>query len=221
MRKWIPLVVIVVAFGASAAVYSELPDRVPTHWNMAGEVDGWMSRPWGAFVLPGMLVGIFGIFQLLPRIDPRAANYSKFRGTYDVVVITAMLFMLGVHFIILATALGRNISVPRIMPVGVGMLFIVLGNLMPRMRPNWFVGIRTPWTLSSDRVWERTHRIGGRLFVVAGVIIALTGLFAPGLTETAMIGTVVAVTVGVLAYSYFIWKRDPDSRRPAEPSVRE
>jgi len=212
MRKWIPLLVIVVAFVASAAVYQDLPDRMPTHWNMSGEVDGWTSLPWGAFLIPVMLVVMLGVFHLLPKIDPRAPSYAKFRGSYEIVIVAMMIFLLGVHLVILASALGTNIAVDRVMPVAVGLLFIVIGNLLPRMRPNWFIGVRTPWTLSSDRVWERTHRFGGWLFVAAGVLILLTGLLAPSLAHPVLISCTVAVSVILLAYSYIIWKRDPESR---------
>jgi len=213
MRKWIPLGVIVLAFAASAAVYSDLPDRMPTHWNMAGELDGWTDRPWGAFLLPLMLLVGLGMFHLLPRIDPRGANYAKFKGTYEILIIATMVFLLGVHLVILAIALGQDISVTRVMPVGVGILFIVIGNILPRTRSNWFVGVRTPWTLSSDRVWERTHRFAGRLFVAAGGLLVLIALFAPALTQRALIGVSVVVLVGVLGYSYLVWRNDPDARK--------
>lgn len=219
MRKWIPLLVIAVAFVASAAVYQDLPQRMPTHWNVSGDVDGWSSRPWGAFIVPVFLLVMLAVFYLLPKIDPRGPNYAKFRGTYEVVIIAIMVFMLGVQLVILASALGKNVSVDRVMPIGIGILFMVIGNLLPRMRPNWFIGVRTPWTLSSDRVWDRTHRFGGRLFVAAGALILLTPLVAPRLAEPVLIGCAVGVSVILLAYSYIIWKQEPCRNKPAEPSV--
>lgn len=219
MRKWIPLLVIAVAFVASAAVYQDLPQRMPTHWNLSGEVDGWSSRPWGAFMIPVFLLVMLAVFHLLPKIDPRAPNYAKFRGTYEIVIIAIMVFMLGVQLVILAISLGKNVSVDRVMPIGVGILFMVIGNLLPRMRPNWFIGVRTPWTLSSDRVWDRTHRFGGWLFVAAGALILLTGLVAPQLAQPVLIGCAVGVSVILLAYSYIIWKQEPARNKPAEPSV--
>lgn len=213
MRKWIPLVVIVLAFGASAAVYSDLPGRFPSHWNHSGEVDGWMSREWGAFLIPLILVAQLGLFYVLPRIDPRGANYTKFKSTYDILIITLMIFMLGVHLLILAAALGVRIPITRIVPAGVGILFIVLGNLMPRMRPNWFVGIKTPWTLSSDRVWDRTHRFSGRLFVVVGALIVLSALLAPALVKPVLMFAPWVLVIAVLVYSYIIWRTDPEARK--------
>lgn len=219
MRKWIPLLVIAAAFVASAAVYQDLPQRMPTHWNVSGDVDGWSSRPWGAFMIPVFLLVMLAVFHLLPKIDPRAPNYAKFRGSYEIVIIAVMVFMLGVQLVILASSLGNDISVDRVIPIGVGVLLMVIGNLLPRMRPNWFVGVRTPWTLSSDRVWDRTHRFGGRLFVAAGALILLTGLFAPQMAQPVLIGCVVGVSVILLAYSYIAWKQEPARNKPAEPSV--
>jgi uncharacterized membrane protein len=213
MRKWIPFVVIVLAFGASAAVYTQLPDRVPSHWNFAGEIDGWMNREWGAFIMPLILVGLLAMFHLLPRIDPKGANYAKFKGTYETVILTSMVFTLGVHLVMLAAALGKDVSMNRLMPAGIGLMLIVLGNLLPRTRSNWFVGIRTPWTLSSDRVWERTHRFGGRLFVATGAVAVLAALFFPSISNAVLIAGAGCVTVLVLAYSYVIWRNDPDARK--------
>ncbi|MGK2934690.1 MAG: SdpI family protein [Gemmatimonadaceae bacterium] len=213
MRKWIPPAIIAVAFIASAAVYSDLPARVPSHWNVAGEIDGWMNKEWGAFVMPLTLVGLLAMLHVLPRIDPRGANYSKFRSTFESVMITTMAFLLAVHLTMLAIALGKDVSMTRVIPLGIGLLLIVLGNLMPRTRSNWFVGIRTPWTLSNDRVWERTHRLGGRLMVAAGALVMLAGIFAPLRSALVLIASAVTVSVVVFAYSYVIWRTDPDARK--------
>lgn len=208
VRKWIPLLVVVLAFGASAAVYSDLPNRVPSHWNLSGEVDGWMSREWGAFIMPLILAGLMAMLRILPAIDPKGANYAKFRGTYESLIIASMLFILALHAVMLAIALGYDISMNRVVPAGIGLLLIVLGNLLPRTRANWFVGIRTPWTLSSDRVWERTHRFGGRLLVAGGAVVVLAAMLFPRLSPMFMLAVVLGVTAAVLAYSYAVWRRE-------------
>src|SRR5688500_11881643 len=127
--------------------------------------------------------------------------------------------MCEVHQLELANALGNNFSLDLMIPIGVGAHLMIIGNLLPRTRPNWFVGIRTPWTLSSDRVWERTHRFGGHLFVAAGAVTVLVGIFAPALAIRVLIGCSLAVSVGVLVGSYLIWKQDPDRNKPGSPSV--
>jgi uncharacterized membrane protein len=208
MRKWIPLLIIAAAFIASAVVYSSLPGRIPTHWNLRGEVDDWSGRAWGAWMIPVMLVFLWGLMRWLPSIDPRGSNYVKFGGAFEGIMLAVMLFMFGMHALVLREALGYPVAVERVLPVGIGILFVVIGNLLPRARPNWFVGIRTPWTLSSDRVWEKTHRVGGRLFVAGGILMTVAGFF-PGDYLPWVPGVVIAVcALGAVIYSYLEWRKE-------------
>ena len=208
MRKWIPLLIVAVAFIASAVVYASLPDRMPTHWNLQGEVDGWSARSWGAWMIPLMITLLWAMMRWLPSIDPRGSNYVKFSGAFDAIMIAVMLFMLGVHAIILRASLGYPVALDRVMPFGIGLLLIVIGNLLPRARSNWFVGIRTPWTLSSDRVWEKTHRFGGRLFVVGGILIALTALAGGVWTQWVFGAVIAACLLAAVIYSYVEWRKE-------------
>ena len=208
MRKWIPFVIVAIAAAASLAVYSRMPATVPTHWDLVGRPNGWSSRQWGAWVMPLALLGMAVLVRFLPAIDPRGNNYSKFTGAFEGIIISVMLFMLGLHIIILMAALGYPVAMERVVPFGIGVLFVVIGNLLPRARPNWFVGIRTPWTLSSDRVWEKTHRFGGKVFVLAGVLIVLGVLLLPAVGYIIMSCVVAIATVSVLVYSYLEWKKE-------------
>jgi uncharacterized membrane protein len=209
VRKWIPVIIVLAAVAASIFVYPQLPERVPTHWSTSGEVDGWSSRFWGAWLMPLVLAGTWLLMRAIPHIDPRRENYAKFMNVYEIMVIAVMLLLLGAHLLILAMATGHNVSLTRVMPAGIGGLFIVMGVLLPRVQPNWFVGIRTPWTLSSDLAWERTHRTGGYLFIAAGVLIVLTALLAPALTFKVLLGTALTLVVFLFVYSYIVWKQDP------------
>lgn len=208
MRKWIPLLIVAAAFIASAVVYPSLPDRMPTHWNFQGEVDGWSGRAWGAWMIPLMIVLLWGLMRWLPSIDPRGSNYVKFGGAFEGIMVAVMLFMLAVHAIVLRAALGYPVAVDRLLPFGVGVLLAVIGNLLPRARSNWFVGIRTPWTLSSDRVWEKTHRFGGRLFVIGGIVIALAGVIGASWTQWLLFTVVMACSLGAVVYSYIEWRKE-------------
>ncbi len=208
MRKWIPLLIVAAALIASAVVYPDLPERMPTHWNFAGEVDGWSPRAWGALGLPVIIAFLWALMRWLPSIDPRGKNYEKFGGTFEGIMLSVMLFMLVLHAILLRAALGYPVAIERVVPAGIGILFIVIGNLLPRARSNWFVGIRTPWTLSSDRVWEKTHRVGGRLFVAGGVLLVLAAFLGAAWSERVLIAVVVVCSLGAVVYSYIEWRKE-------------
>jgi uncharacterized membrane protein len=221
MRKWIPLLIVVAAVGASVAVYPNMPLSVPTHWDLVGRPNGWSSRLWGAWVMPFILVAIWAFMRVLPAIDPRGSNYAKFGGAFEAIIVSIMLFLFGIHIIILRAALGYPVAVQRVLPIGVGVLLIVIGNLLPRARPNWFVGIRTPWTLSSDRVWEKTHRMGGRVFVAGGMLIVLAALLVAQWAQIVLFAVVMVCTAVVLIYSYLEWKREQSLAGNANQSRAE
>ena len=208
MRKWIPLLIVVAAFLATAVVYQSLPATIPTHWSVEGQANGWSSRIWGAWMIPFFLLGMWAMFRFLPAIDPRGRNYAKFGGAFEGIMISLMLFALGLHLIVLRAALGYPVEMRRVLPIGVGVLFIVIGNLLPRARPNWFIGLRTPWTLSSDRVWEKTHRFGGRMFVAGGVLMILAALFSAQWAHVVLFAVVLLCSAGAFIYSYLEWKRE-------------
>jgi Predicted integral membrane protein len=158
---------------------------------------------------------MWALVRILPAIDPRGANYAKFGGAFEGIIVSIMLFLLGMHIIILRAALGLPVAMQRVVPVGVGVLFVVIGNLLPRARPNWFVGIRTPWTLSSDRVWEKTHRFGGHVFVAGGIVIVLAALAMTQWAHIVLVTVVLLCTASVLTYSYVEWKREQSPASPA------
>ena len=208
MRKWISLLIVAAGFIASAVVYPRLPETIPTHWDFSGHPNGWSSRFWGAWLIPIFLLGMWALVRILPRIDPRGSNYAKFGGAFEAIIDTIMLFMLALHIVALRAALGHPMQMQRILPIGVGVVLIVIGNLLPRARPNWFVGIRTPWTLSSDRVWEKTHRFGGRLFVAGGVIITIASFLWVQEAHVILFVVMALVASSVMIYSYLEWKRE-------------
>jgi uncharacterized membrane protein len=163
---------------------------------------------WGAWALPIFLLGMWALVRILPRIDPRGSNYAKFGSAFESIIVSVMLFMLGLHIVVLRAALGYSVQMQRIMPIGIGVLLVVIGNLLPRARPNWFVGIRTPWTLSSDRVWEKTHRFGGRVFVAGGLLITIAGFLWVEWAHVVLITVILLCTGAALIYSYLEWKRE-------------
>jgi uncharacterized membrane protein len=208
MRKWIPPLLVIVAVIATIAVYPRLPEQVPTHWNVNGQVDDWSSRLWGAWTTPLVMAAMLLAFRAFPLIDPRRENYPKFAGAYEGILISVVLFLLALHLSRLATMLGRPIAVMRLLPVGIGLLLVGIGALLPKAQANWFIGIRTPWTLSNDRVWERTHRVGGVVMIATGVLIAASAILAPIWTHRVMAGAIAAMAIILVGYSYFAWRQE-------------
>jgi immunity protein, SdpI family len=208
MRKWVPLLIIIAAVVASTVVYPQLPESMPTHWDFSGRVNGWSNRFWGAWLMPIFLVAAWAVMRVLPAIDPRGSNYAKFGGAFDGMIIAVMAFMLCLHIIVLRAALGHPADMNRVLPLAMGALFVVIGLLLPRAHPNWFVGIRTPWTLSSDEVWKKTHDFGGKAFVASGAVILLSGLLMPHGAHIVLFVVLTICLVSVLGYSYLEWRRE-------------
>lgn len=208
MRRWYPALLVVLTFAASIFAYPRLPDRVPTHWNIHGQVDAYGSRWIATFLIPGMLIALWGLLRVLPRIDPRRENYASMQGTYDLVVNVTLTLLAVVHFVVLGAVMGAPISIGRVVPAIIGGALVIIGKVLPRARPNWWFGIRTPWTLSNDRVWERTHHVGGYVMMVVGVLAILASVLDLTIASVAVGIAAGALGLGLIAYSYFAWKQE-------------
>jgi len=207
MRKWYPVFLIAVTAIASAIAYPRLPETVPSHWNLQGQVNGWQPRGRAAFLMPIVLLVLWGVMRGLPAIDPRRANYVKFQPTYDFVVNAVLTVLALIHLAVIGAALGAPISIHRLVPIAFGVMLIAIGNQLPRARPNWWFGIRTPWTLSNDRVWERTHRVGGYLMTASGAAIII-GALVTKLAGPLIIVCIAGAGLGSVIYSYVAWKQE-------------
>jgi len=212
MRKWIPILLIVAAVAATILYYPKLPETMTTHWSVSGEPNGFSSRLWGAWMLPVIMAAVWLIMRAIPHIDPRKANYEKFSGMYDAMVILILAFMLAMHIVLLMAATGAPIRMERVVMPSVGVFIAIMGILIPKAHPNWFVGIRTPWTLTSDLSWERTHKIGGTLFVILGVLMVASSFVAPETAIWILVAAALGIVVFLFAYSYQVWKGDPLKR---------
>ena len=210
--RWFGLVIAALAVAISIWAYPSLPPQVATHWDLRGTPDGFSSRLVAVAIGPLLIVGITLLFNVLPKFDPRRENYVKFLNTYWLFANTVTAFMLIIHAVVIATGLGYSVRVDRLMPLFIGLLFVVIGNYLARVEPNWFVGIRTPWTLSSDTVWRKTHRTGGWLMVLGGLALA-SGAFLPAaMLLPLLIVTIVVVAVIPIVQSYILWKRERHDR---------
>jgi immunity protein, SdpI family len=203
----VSLIVILAVTIASAIVYPRLPEMAASHWNAAGQVDGYMPRFWAAFLMPLVSVGLLLLFLVIPAIDPLKANIAKFRGYFNGFITLIIVFMLFIHGVTLAWNLGYDqFNIGNAIVPAVGLIFIFAGVMMMKAKRNFFIGIRTPWTLSNDTVWEETHKLGGKLFIGAGIITMLAIFFGEN-------GIWIMLPVALLAgfipvvYSYFLWRR--------------
>jgi uncharacterized membrane protein len=203
---------------ASAWAWLQLPSdaQVPIHWGPSGQPDDWADKTVGLWLMPVIATGVAALLALIPRYEPRRANLARSSRAYGAVWIGVMLLIGGLHLLAISVALGATMDLTRIVMVGTGALFVVIGNYLPKVKPNYMMGIRTPWTLTSDRSWRRTHRIGGRLFVIEGLLIAGLGLV--GVSGEVLVVVLLAAIVVLLAitftYSYQVWKLDPEKRVP-------
>src|SRR5438128_8547500 len=211
--RWFGLAVVALAFAVSVWAYPGLPDRVATHWGLSGEPNGYSSRLVAVFGVPLLMVGLYALFRLAPRIDPRHTNYERFIDSCWLIVNAVVLFLGGVHALIVANGLGHRVVVSTVVPLGLGVLFMFFGNYLRRVQPHWFLGIRTPWTLSSDVVWRKAHRTGGWAFFLGGLAIAATVVLPPSVAAPIIAGAFAAIVAIPVVQSYVLWKREQADRR--------
>ncbi len=215
-RDEAPLLGMIVAmFAAAAVTWPTAPERIPVHWNIHGEVDRWGGRFEGLFLLPLIALGVWALMRFLPLADPGRASYALFAFPYLVIRATVIAFLLAIDVVVHLTIRGYTVDMGRVVPAAVGVLFVVIGAFMGKIRPNWFVGVRTPWTLSSKTSWTRTHRLAGKLFVLAGTAALVAAAVAPRQAHVVILaGTLGAAAISV-AYSFAVWRDDPDRIPPA------
>jgi uncharacterized membrane protein len=203
--------IVLLAFVVSTAVYSMLPDEIASHWNAKGEADDTMGKFWGLFLMPFTLLGLQVLFMLIPKIDPLKKNFEKFHNYYDGFILFFLLFMFLIHLHIIVWNLGVEINPNIFMPVALGLFFIYAGILCEKAKRNWFVGMRTPWTLSSDSVWEKTNKRLGKLFKICGVI-AILAAFAGDLAIYIALIPILFVSLYAFFYSYFLFKKEENTK---------
>lgn len=185
-------------------LWNKLPDKIPTHWNAAGEVDGWSSKAFAVFGLPGFLFAVHWVCVLASSADPKKQNIEK-KVLNIVLWICPVISVLGA-VLIYGTALGMEFAVDKIVLPLLGIMFIVIGNYLPKCKQSYTMGIKLPWTLNDEENWNRTHRLGGKLWVICGVVIFLN-MFLPEKFMVIIFFLVLAVAVFVpTVYSYLIFK---------------
>lgn len=197
----------------SAWAWPQIPDdaQVPIHWGIDGTPDGYGPKWLGLLGIPILTALVVALLLVIPRFEPRRANLERSATAYVAVGIAITLFVTALHVAAVLAALGEDINLGMVASIGIGLAFVVMGNYLGKTRSNWFFGIRTPWTLSSDLSWTRTHRLGGIAFVVVGLLVIVTALVAgPSVAIWVLLGGMAASIVGLLPYSYLVWRSDPD-----------
>ncbi|MFA5080836.1 MAG: SdpI family protein [Candidatus Paceibacterota bacterium] len=203
----LPILFVALVVISSFYFYSHFPNIVPTHWGISGEVDGWGSRN-TAFIIPAIIIGMYLMFLLLPFIDPKKEKYEQFTKPYHVFKNILILFMAVMYFVASFAALGYDLPVGTIIPVMVGLLFVIMGNYMSKIKRNWFIGIKTPWTLSSEEVWNKTHRFGGKMFIFGGILMAIEPFLPVVSRLPVFIFTIIILSFGTMGYSYLVYLKE-------------
>ena len=203
---WITLGLLIVFYVLAFTFYPDMPAQMASHWNAQGAVDGYTSRFLGLFLLPLVATGLAALFLAIPRIDPLKANIARFRKYYDWFVV---LFLLFFQYLYLLTLLwNKNVSfdlMQALLPA-MGVLFFYIGVMVQNAKRNYLVGIRTPWTLANDEVWNRTHQLGGKLFMATGAL-AVLGAIWPKFGIYFILIPVLLVTLVTVVYSYVIYQK--------------
>ena len=205
----IVLLMIAAATIVGVALWNRLPDQMASHWNVNDLVDGYTSKFWGVFMLPLVTLGMLLLFIVIPSIDPLKANIAQFRDVFNLFITLMVAFMLYVYALSLRWNLGStDFGMSKAMLPAIGILFFFVGYLLRKAKRNFFIGIRTPWTLSSDRVWDETHRLGSVLFMISGALAFVGSLFGGMTAFWFLFAPIIGATLITLVYSYVLYQRE-------------
>lgn len=203
------LLMIIGATVTALVLWNRLPEPMASHWNINDEVDGYMSKFWSVFMAPLITLGMFLLFLIIPGIDPLKANIAQFRESFNLFIVLIVAFMLYIYGLTLAWNLGyTDFRMSTSMSPAIGLLFIFIGYMLRQAKRNFFIGIRTPWTLSSDRVWDKTHQIGSTLFILAGALAVLGSFFGGATAFWMLMIPIFGSTIFLVIYSYMLYKQE-------------
>lgn len=218
--EWLPVLLVVVTSLAALYFYSQFPAQVATHWNFAGEPDAYGGRVGAAFGFAALVPALYALLMLFPYLDPKRERYAEFRGVYLGFRGLLMAVMLVIYLAAGLWNLGYPVRINYVVPLVIGLLFLFIGNYMAKLKPNWFMGIRTPWTLSSENVWNRTHRVGGWAFVIFGLVLMLTPFLPARFGLWLLVFGMVLLVFGTIVYSYLIFRKEQGQTKSTPPTNR-
>ena len=202
--KMLALTSVIILLPALAGVilWNRLPEKMPSHWNMAGEIDGWSSKPFAVFGLPLILLAAQWLCLLGTTADPKKENHSD--KVLQLIIWIIPVLSVVLHVLTYAAALGHRVRMEMIMPALVGLVLVIVGNYLPKCKQNYTIGIKIPWTLSSEENWNRTHRMAGRLWVACGLVCMLTGFFGG---FWIFFGLVLVMVLVPFLYSWLLFRK--------------
>ncbi len=200
------LMIVLLSFAISIYLFPLMPEQLASHWNALGEVNGYMPKLYGMFLMPIISAALLALFILMPRIDPLKANIKKFIKYFDAFVVLILLFMLYIHLLTIFWNFGMRFNLIQFMSPAFGILFYFVGVLTEKAKRNWFIGIRTPWSMSNEKVWNKTNMLGGMLFKISGAI-AFFGVLLPDYAIWFVLVPVVLTTVFTVVYSYVEYQK--------------
>lgn len=213
--EWPHWLLLAAMFALAATAWGTAPDRIPMHWNLTGHVDRYGGRFEGLLAIPLLALAIYVLMIFLPRLDPGRANYAAFDSAYSTLRLLLLVVMAALYGLVHLWMRGIHAPIGVWVPLLVGALFVVIGNLLGKVRPNWFVGIRTPWTLSSKLSWTGTHRAGRWVFILMGLMLMGCAIQRTVWAVFAMAAVGVVGLLGLTVYSYLLWRKDPEKTPPA------
>lgn len=194
----------------SAISLPMLPEQIPIHFNAQGVADGYGS-PLMIFLLPGIMLFMNLLAEFTKHADPRASNYVVFSKHYYLFFLVMNIFFFLVQLYLITYALELiHFNLSNILIIALGVLFIIVGNLMPKVKQNFFMGIKTPWTLADEQVWYATHRFAGKLWFVVGILMCICGFLPPVAFVPVLIAITLIAALVPMAYSYLIFKRNSE-----------
>ncbi|WP_435790930.1 SdpI family protein [Clostridium sp.] len=208
-NDWFIIAIITLTFVVCLYFYPSLPDKMPIHWNTEGQIDGYSGKFIGAFGIPLMNLAFYFLFIFLPYLDPKKENYVKFKGAYKLIRYSFHILFTCIQASILMVALGYPVNIGMFVGVAVSLLFVVIGNVMGKFKHNYFVGIKTPWTLANEEVWTKTHRMAAPLWVVGGIISGIFAIILDGKSYFYIVLLIVvsAISIVPILYSFVIFKQ--------------
>lgn len=214
MKKWnwqevIILILAIAPLLFVASLYGQLPLEIPVHWDMNGEIDGYGPR-WMQLMFAVIGLGVYGLMFIVPKIDPKSSNIAKFAGKYQWLRLGMQIFFATLIVLTTFVSLGVALDVDVMIRAGVSLLLVFIGNYLGKMKQNYTIGIKTPWTLANTEVWNRTHRMAGHLWVGLGAVMFISAFFTGGVSTAIFVGCLLLMVIIPMVYSYVLYKKIQD-----------